>query len=95
MLSPKFGRRADFRFKGQSVASLLVQRPIDICDRRGLQQDAVVGHARNPHTLANPFCVDADVDDKVRDLDIPLGTNARAMAWATVLMPNLALAKAA
>src|SRR5246127_65856 len=72
--SPLLAEGADFQFKGPGAPGLLVKLPIGFGDRRRRHQEIRVVERIRPQRfqspLADPFGVDAGIDDEMRDVDV-------------------------
>src|SRR5215831_8264759 len=75
MASPFLGKGPDLAFDRPGVARLLVDLPIGLGDRGRPHQPPwiEIGEGRFPlpflDPLAHPRCVDAGIDDQMRDMD--------------------------
>lgn len=77
-----------------------MQGPIGVRDGGGLGQGTLgqvglcLGAMRLPDALADKGGIDAGIDHQMGDMDV-FGPSSRAIAWAIMRRPALALAKAA
>src|SRR6516225_2675407 len=75
MASPLFCKGSDFAFERPGVARLLINLPIGLGDRFRPHQPARIEIEKGVFAftlldpLAYPGCVDAGVDDQMRDMD--------------------------
>src|ERR1700758_3933892 len=72
--SPLFAEGTDFELKGPAAPRLLVKLPIGFCDRRRRHQKVGVVERIRPQRfqppLADPFRIDARIDDEMCDMDV-------------------------